>query len=77
LRPRRSGFAAAVAIPGIWLRDGGEPDVLRIVLPLGSFDVRETLDFCDADRLHVLTALELEESGNDYEIARFHEQSAT
>lgn len=76
LRPRRSGFSAAVAIPGIWLRDGEQPGVVRIVLPPGGFNVRESMDFSDAGRLHVLTPVELEASGCDYEIARFHDQTA-
>jgi hypothetical protein len=72
LRPRRSGFAAAVAISGIYLRDGGEPGVARIVLPLGGFNVRETLD-CSLDgRVCLLTPVEVESSGVDHEIARFH-----
>jgi hypothetical protein len=45
LRPRRSGFSAAVAIPGIWLHDGEVPGIVRIVLPLGSFSVREDPEF--------------------------------
>ncbi len=74
LRPRRSGFSAAVANPGIYLHDGGEPGVARIVLPLGGFNVRETLD-CSLDgSAHRLTPVEVESSGVDYEIARFHDQ---
>lgn len=75
LRPRRSGFSAAIATPGIWLCDGGEPGLVRMVLPPGGFNVRETLDFRQDGRSHVLTAVELEETGVDYEIARFHQQS--
>ena len=74
LRPRRSGFAAAVALPGIWLRDAGESGTVRIVLPLGSFNVRETLDFSLDGRAYLLTPAEFEESGCDYDIARFHDQ---
>jgi len=73
LQPRRSGFSTAV--PGIHLRDGGEPDLVRIVLPQGSFNVRESLDFNLDGRHCVLIPVELEESGGDYEIARFREQS--
>lgn len=74
LRPRRTGFAAAVALPGIWLRDAGESGTIRVVLPLGSFNVRETLDFSLDGRVHRLTPVESEESGCDYDIARFQDQ---
>ncbi|WP_300454160.1 hypothetical protein [Accumulibacter sp.] len=76
LRPRRSGFSAAIGVPGIWLRDGGTPGQVRIVLPRGDFNVRETLEFADAGQRHVLTPAELEESGADYDIGRFHDPSS-
>ncbi|WP_287460620.1 hypothetical protein [Accumulibacter sp.] len=76
LRPRRSGFAAAVAIPGICLYDehGAAADVLRILLPLGGFQVRENLDLNLDGGLSVLVPLEVEESGGDFEIARFRRE---
>lgn len=77
LRPRRSGFSAAVAIPGIWLQDAGETGVLRIVLPLAGFNVRETLEFTHQGQRRVLTPMELEEAGAEYEIGCFREQAAS
>jgi len=77
LRPRRSGFSAALAIPGIWLQDGGDAGILRIVLPLGGFNVRETLEFSHQGQRRILTPMELEESGAEYEIGCFREQAAT
>ncbi len=77
LRPRRSGFSGAIGVPGIWLRDAGEADLVRIVLPIGGFNVRETLEFGEGGRRHLLTPAELEESGGDYEIGRFHDQLVT
>lgn len=71
LRPRRSGFAAA--LPGIWLREAVEPGVLRIVLPAGSFKVRESMELGLPERTRVLTPLDLESTGGDYEIGRFRE----
>ena len=71
LRPRQSGFSAAVRIPGIWLHDSGEPGVLRIVLLSGGFNVQVPVEFSDDGQRHLLTPLELEESGGDYEIGRF------
>ena len=48
----------------------------RIVLPLGSFSVRETLNFSQEGRIHLLTPMEVEASGCDYEIARYHDQQS-
>lgn len=73
LRPRVSGFAAAGAVPGIWLREGGAPGEVRLVLPLASFDLRESLEFTHEGRTHLLTPIELEESGSGFEIARYRE----
>ncbi|MBE2258050.1 MAG: hypothetical protein IAE88_04285 [Rhodobacteraceae bacterium] len=75
LRPRRSGFSAAIAIPAIWLRDGGDAGVERILLPIGGFNVREAVEFQHQNRLLSLTPVELVETGSDYEIGRFHSQS--
>ncbi|EXI76158.1 MAG: hypothetical protein AW07_00672 [Candidatus Accumulibacter sp. SK-11] len=74
LRPRRSGFAAAVAIPGICLGEHGDAGVLRIVLPPGGFQVRESLDLSLDGQLSVLVPLEVEEGGADFEIALFRQQ---
>ena len=76
LQPRRSGFSAATAIPGIWLPAQGEPAVVRSVLPLGSFNVRENLEFAHGGQVHRLLPVELEESGADYEIARFNDEAS-
>lgn len=74
LRPRTSGFSAANAIPGIWLRDDQASGGMRVVLPRGSFDVRETLEFLQDERRYALTPVELEETGGDFEIGRYREQ---
>lgn len=74
LRPRRSGFSAAIAIPGIWLCDGGQAGVERIVLPLGGFNVREAVEFSHDGRLYSLRPVDLEETGSDFEIGRFYVQ---
>lgn len=77
LRPRTSGFSAIDAIPGIWLREekvgaGGE---VRLALPRGSFDVRESLEFVLGERRYALTPMELEEFSGDFEIGRYREQA--
>lgn len=74
LRPRASGFSATDAIPGIWLREDRAAGEVRLALPRGSFDVRETLEFVFGDRRYLLTPVELEETGSDFEIGRYREQ---
>ena len=76
LRPRRSGFAAAIGLPGIWLRDGSGSGLVRLLLPQGGFNLRESLEFTSAGQRHMLAPAELEESGSDYEIGRFHNPTA-
>lgn len=76
LRPRTSGISAMSAIPGIWLREGNAPGEARLVLPPASFDLRESLEFSHDVRNYLLTPIELEESGSDYEIARYREHVA-
>jgi len=73
LRPRTSGFSATGAIPGIWLYEDSKPGEARMVLPLASFDVRENLEFAQGGRRYLMTPIELEESGGDFEIGRYRE----
>lgn len=73
LRPRTTGFSATGAIPGIWLREGHTPGEARLVLPNASFDVRESLEFVHDYRRYLLTPVELEEVGSNFEIGRYRE----
>ena len=73
LRPRTAGFSAAAAIPGVLLREGNPPGEVRMVLPFASFDVRESLELLQGDRLHLLIPIELEESGSNFEVGRYRE----
>ncbi len=75
LRPRTSGFSATGAIPGLWLYEKDLPGECRIVMPVTSFDLRENLEFMHNDRRYLLTPVELEESGVDFEIGRYHGQA--
>ncbi len=74
LRPRSAGFSASGAIPGICLHDDEDPGALRVVMPLASFDVRESLEFLDGPRRYLLTPIELETTGSNYEIGRYRQQ---
>jgi hypothetical protein len=73
LRPRTTGFSATGAIPGIWLREDNVPGEARVVLPPASFDVRESLEFAQDGRSYLLTPVELEETGSNFEIGRYRE----
>ena len=76
LRPRSSGFSVTGAVPGIWLREGNAPGEARLVLPLASFDVRESLEFMHDGQRYLLTPIELEETGYGFEIGRYREHAA-
>lgn len=74
LRPRTSGFSATDAIPGIWLCEENGGDVMRLALPPGSFSVRTALEFVLDGERYLLTPVELEESGNGFEIGVYRWQ---
>jgi hypothetical protein len=76
LRPRTAGFSATGAIPGIWLRESDSPGEARVVLPPGSFDVRESLEFVHESRNYLLAPIELEETGSSFEIGHYREHVA-
>lgn len=70
LKPRMSSsYAASAGIPGLLLP--AVRDELRVVLPLASFDLRESLEFNQGGRPQVLTPVALQEQAGDYEIARY------
>ena len=71
LRPRTAGLSATGALPGICLGGCQAAGELRVVLPLSSFDARESLEFVDDGRRCLLLPVELEMSGGDFEIARY------
>ena len=73
LRSCTTGISAE-AIPGIWLLDDHVAGVVRLVLPSGSFRVRQILELVHEDKRHLLTPMELEESGGDFEIGVYRER---
>ncbi|MDR1662654.1 MAG: hypothetical protein LBR95_09605 [Azoarcus sp.] len=74
LRPRTTGISAD-AIPGIWLFGDNAADRVRLVLPPGRFNVRQILELVHNDKRYLLTPMELEESGGDFEIGVYREQT--
>ena len=69
-----SGFSATGTIPGLWLRESGLENEIRLAMPIASFDVPESLEFTHDTRRYLLTPIELEETGNNFEIGRYREQ---
>ena len=64
-------FRSHNAIPGICLEEHAGESELRIVVPSGCFDARETIEFAHENRHYMLTPIALEEVGDDFEIARY------
>ncbi len=73
LRPRNSTYAAASSVPGIRLAEDRAPGEVRLVLPVASFDLRESLEYQLDGRRYLLTPIELVETGADFELARYRE----
>lgn len=72
LLPRASTYGAT-DIPGIRLPEDRNAGEVRLVLPLATFDVRESLEYQQNGQRFLLTPIELVETGSDYEIARYRE----
>lgn len=66
-----SSYAVAAGMHGLWLQDGNEPGEARLVMAVGVFDIRESLEFDHEGRRHLLTPLALVEQTQDYELARY------
>ena len=73
LRPRASTYSVGSSIPGIRLAEDRAPGEVRLVLPIASFDLRESLEYQGNGRRYLLTPIELLETGADFEIARYRE----
>jgi hypothetical protein len=71
LRPRTGALAALEGRHGIWLREAGNGEEARFVLPQGSFNIREELEFLHEGSRFRLTPVELEEVGSDFELTRY------
>jgi hypothetical protein len=77
LRPRGSlSYGTDDGITGIVFRDSAEADEVGVVLPVNSFDLRESLDAMIDGQLVLLVPVELVETGPDYEIARYRQRIA-
>lgn len=72
IRPRAaSSYAIDAGAPGLWLQDDNPQGEVRFVLPVHTFDVRESLEFDYNGRRVFLAPVALLEQGGDYEVARY------
>ena len=62
-----------VTLTKLVLRDGNPPGELRIILPYGSFSLRESLEYASAGQRYLLEPLALVEQTTDYELARYRQ----
>lgn len=78
LRPRTaSSYGAAAGIPAVLIDDGNEPGEIRVVLPVATFDLRESLEFVRDGKRMLLSPVAVAEQTADYEIARYRLRVAT
>lgn len=73
LIPRSSTYTVGSGVPGIRLPEDRAPGEVRLVLPVATFDIRESLEYLGGERRYLLTPIELVETGADFEIARYRE----
>lgn len=72
VRPRAaSSYAIDAGTPGLWLQDDNPQGEVRFILPVHTFDVRESLEFDYNGRRVFLAPIALVEQGGDYEVARY------
>ncbi|GHT95505.1 hypothetical protein AGMMS49545_18590 [Betaproteobacteria bacterium] len=74
VRPRADtpDAPATPGSPALWLQDDDPKGDIRFILPCGTFNARENLEFDYNSRRIFLTPLKLLERGSDYEVATFH-----
>lgn len=68
-----SSYGAAATTPALLLRDGSVPGELRVILPYGSFSLRESLEYARDGQRFMLEPVALLEQTLDYELARYRQ----
>ena len=71
IRRTASSYVAIAGIPALLIREDNEPGVICAVMPSGSFDPRQVLDWSDDGQRVGLKPVELVEHGDDYDVARY------
>lgn len=73
-RPRAaSSYGAAATLPALLLEDGNPPGEVRVVLPVHSFDLRESLDYQHNGKRFLLNPVAQLEHTAEYEVARYRQ----
>jgi hypothetical protein len=71
-RPRTaSSYGAAATIPALLIEEGNPAGEVRMVLPVHSFDLRESLEYQLDGRRFLLNPVDLLEQTADFEVARY------
>lgn len=72
MKPRKTtGYVAAAPVQGLWIQDGNESGELRVVVPLATFDLRESMEVVIDGSPRLVAPVALVEQTGDYEIARY------
>lgn len=74
LKPRTaSSYAAVAGTPALLMLDGNAPGEIRVVLPMASFDLRESLEYSHNGQYLLLSPVALLEQTSDFELARYRQ----
>ncbi len=68
-----SSYAAVAGVPALILLDGNEPDEVRVIVPLATFDPRQAMEYARDGRRFVLQPVALVEQTADYELVRYRQ----
>lgn len=72
LKPRTaSSYAAVAGTPALLILDGNLPGEVRVVLPMASFDLHESMEYTQGGQRQLLTPVALLEQTTDFELARY------
>ncbi len=66
-----SSYASVAGTPALLVFEGNASGEVRVVLPLASFDLRESLEYPAAGRRRILTPVALLEQTSDFELALY------
>lgn len=68
-----SSYASAAGTPTLLILDSKQADEIRVVLPLASFDIRETLEYTQDGKRYLLAPIALLEQTPEFELARYRQ----
>lgn len=68
-----SSYAAAAGVPALILLDGNASGEVRVILPLATFDPRESMEYVRDGRRFVLSPITSIETTADFELVRYRQ----